>query len=692
MTKGLIGFRTSEGLTFCVADGQEERWAQPAQAINYSENLENLIEHFHRATRSISGRWNIAFNKTCSISSHYEENNRSSGDCSVAINGNTDTYFNITATPPNCIHTAADDYNPLWSVDLGQNFSLHSFIIYGRRGLCNVGWWGSNCQTACSQTCQHAGDDTGEDNYCDSDNGTCVEGCADGWFGSECTECGHCANNSVCDKKTGVCPFCDGDFVAPLCVDEKMPHYSDKETVGLAGPVAGAAVGCSIVFLITGILIGLCLRRSRSKQNTEHLSSANETSMTCDTERPGSTSADYSNNVYEQLDPRDENISAYSSLRIQTSSKSRLPRLQVYTANTPSRKTQYENFLRENRCADGWFGSECTECGHCANNSVCDNNTGTEFTRLVDAFSIPTYVFTSEPRTHALRELKVTPPNCIMTAIGDYNPLWLVDLGRNFSLHSIIIYGRRDRIDRMDCAQVSHDGDHVYTFPCPGTRNVTTVINLSPPRHGRVVTITRNYTTPGDYSPFLNICEVQIWVCQVGWWGSDCQTQCSQTCQHTGDVTGEDNYCDSDNGACVKGCADGWFGSECTECGHCANNSVCDKKTGVCPFCDGDFVAPLCLEGELCFGFVIRPISEEWTVLKYHSMENTCTRFRVRVQHGKNGCADGWFGSECTECGHCANNSVCDKKTGVCPFCDGDFVAPLCLEGEFCFVSVGEWG
>ncbi|XP_025108308.1 multiple epidermal growth factor-like domains protein 11 [Pomacea canaliculata] len=182
----------------------------------------------------------------------------------------------------------------------------------------------NDCQNTCGRGCH----DT-----CSRTDGTCqcqpgwqpplCQRCADGWFGSECTECGHCANNSVCDKKTGVCPFCDGDFVAPLCVDEKMPHYGDKETVSLAGPVAGAAVGCSIVFLITGILIGLFLRRSRSKQTTEHLSSANETSSTA--ERPGSTSvkdtSDYSNNVYDALDPRDENIAPYSSLYIQTSSK-----------------------------------------------------------------------------------------------------------------------------------------------------------------------------------------------------------------------------------------------------------------------------------------------------------------------------------------------------------------------------------
>ncbi|XP_025108283.1 uncharacterized protein LOC112572689 isoform X2 [Pomacea canaliculata] len=384
---------------------------------------------------------NIAFNKACNLSSRYTEGNRFygitfSGDCSAAINGNTDTNFDIKARPPNCIHTATNDTNPLWQVDLGRNFSLHSIIIYGRINnigrmdcvevsldgehvytfpcpgtvnvttvidlspprhgrvvtitrnyttpgdyspflsicevqiwVCQVGWWGSDCQTQCSQMCQGAGDDTGEDNYCDSDNGACVKGCsdgyynvsndcqntcgegchdtcsrtngtcqcqpgwqpplcqwcADGWFGSECTECGHCANNSVCDKKTGVCPFCDGDFVAPLCLEvlEKMPLCGDKETAGLAGPVAGAAVGCSIVFLITGILIGLFLRRSRSKQNTEHLSSPNEISSTA--ERSGSTSlkdtSDYSNNVYDALDPRDESIAPYTSLHIQTSSK-----------------------------------------------------------------------------------------------------------------------------------------------------------------------------------------------------------------------------------------------------------------------------------------------------------------------------------------------------------------------------------
>ncbi|PVD24665.1 hypothetical protein C0Q70_15150 [Pomacea canaliculata] len=485
-------------------------------------------------------------------------------------------------------------------------------------------------------------------------------GCADGWFGSQCTECGHCADNSVCDKKTGVCPFCDGDFVAPLCLEvlEKMPHCGDKETAGLAGPVAGTAVGCSIVFLITGILIGLCLRRSRSKQNTEHLSSPNETSMTCDTGN-------------------------------------------IAFNKTCSLSTRYKE--------GNTFSGDCS--------SAINGNNDTHF------------------------DITATPPNCIHTATNDFNPLWRVDLGRNFSLHSIIIYGRRENIGRMDCVEVSLDGEHVYTFPCPGTRNVTTVIDLSPPRHGRVVTITRHNTLKGDYAPFLNICEVQIWavddsglkwnilasittdgaramrgknvgmvkllenkinktiqikcsghsivfftrniyakaaldmkhiidpvvsvintiraralnhrqfkalledieaqhgdvlyhnnvrwlslgkvlkrvwdlrheilmfldikgmecdfvskmksdlwqLCQVGLWGSDCQTACSQTCQGAGNVTGDENYCDSDDGTCVKGCVPGYWGENCTRtCGAGCGGGTCSKSNGT-----SDWTSPL---------------------------------------------------------------------------------------------------
>ncbi|XP_025108303.1 uncharacterized protein LOC112572701 [Pomacea canaliculata] len=76
---------------------------------------------------------NVAQNKTCGMSSRYKADQESSGSCSDAINGNTDTIFSVH--PPNCIHTEEDDRSPFWWVDLGQRFTINTITIYGRQDL-----------------------------------------------------------------------------------------------------------------------------------------------------------------------------------------------------------------------------------------------------------------------------------------------------------------------------------------------------------------------------------------------------------------------------------------------------------------------------------------------------------------------------------------------------------------------------
>ncbi|PVD24660.1 hypothetical protein C0Q70_15145 [Pomacea canaliculata] len=101
----------------------------------------------------------------------------------------------------------------------------------------------------------------------------------------------------------------------------------DKDTVSLAGPVAGAAVGCSVAFFIIGIVTGLCLRRIRSQQPSSALRSPNDISMTREIstsmpiprpEEKLENSSDYSNiNLYDSLKDRDDNnTSSYANLTL----------------------------------------------------------------------------------------------------------------------------------------------------------------------------------------------------------------------------------------------------------------------------------------------------------------------------------------------------------------------------------------
>ncbi|XP_025108279.1 multiple epidermal growth factor-like domains protein 10 isoform X2 [Pomacea canaliculata] len=201
----------------------------------------------------------------------------------------------------------------------------------------------------------------------------------------------------------------------------------------------------------------------------------------------------------------------------------------------------------------------------------------------------------------------------------------------------------REVLDRMACDNVSVDGALVERFTdVSGWTNDTYTIPVL--RGGRVVNITKDCYSDGRT---INICEVQVWECLDGWYG----TGCSHTCGNC--ITNSD--CDKTTGQCTScktgfslpnctDCENGWYGNNCVEtCGHCmGGNSTCNRINGSCPSCDGAFTPPLC----------------------------------------KDNCETGWYGHNCVEtCGHCmGGNSTCDKINGSCPSCDGAFTPPLCKD------------
>ncbi|PVD24653.1 hypothetical protein C0Q70_15137 [Pomacea canaliculata] len=183
----------------------------------------------------------------------------------------------------------------------------------------------------------------GDNSTCDKINGSCPscdgaftpplckDYCEKGWYGNNCVEtCGHCVGgNSSCDRINGSCPCCDGAFTPPLCKDTGMSYDNDKETVSVAGPVAGAAVGCTVVFFIVGSIFGWWLRKSRSQQPSANGCSPYEIPIMSDsgtsrsTSRPDDkvdktpdyTNIGYTTDIYDALKaPDDNNTTAYTSL------------------------------------------------------------------------------------------------------------------------------------------------------------------------------------------------------------------------------------------------------------------------------------------------------------------------------------------------------------------------------------------
>ncbi|XP_025108295.1 uncharacterized protein LOC112572698 [Pomacea canaliculata] len=187
------------------------------------------------------------------------------------------------------------------------------------------------------------------------------------------------------------------------------------------------------------------------------------------------------------------------------------------------------------------------------------------------------------------------PGNCIHTASYDNSPFWWVDLGTEFTISTMTIYGRTGYIDRMTQVNILLDNNIVKSF----TRYDTWTndkYDITVGRVGRIVKITKD----SNSGETMNICQVEVWaqVCYAGWYGH----YCTQACTYcpSGSV------CDEVDGNCTtcetgfklphcEACDNGWYGDNCTQsCGHCAGRAVCDKVTGNCTSCQTGFLFPLC--------------------------------------------------------------------------------------------------
>ncbi|XP_025108286.1 multiple epidermal growth factor-like domains protein 11 [Pomacea canaliculata] len=154
--------------------------------------------------------------------------------------------------------------------------------------------------------------------------------------------------------------------------------------------------------------------------------------------------------------------------------------------------------------------------------------------------------------TETVLNTESNPTNCINTKLTDNSPFWWVDLGQEFIINKISIYGRTDYIIRMICVNVSLNGNVIKRFT--DTNGWTDdKYDITVGRSGRVVNITKDC----DSSDFvINLCQVQVMVCE-----------------------------------------DGWYGDNCTEeCGYCAGDFVCDKRNGGCTSCQTGFQLPMCKE------------------------------------------------------------------------------------------------
>ncbi|KAK7481940.1 hypothetical protein BaRGS_00026848 [Batillaria attramentaria] len=315
--------------------------------------------------------------------------------------------------------------------------------------------------------------------------------------------------------------------------------------------------------------------------------------------------------------------------------------------------------------------------------------------------------------------------NCIQTDDKDDTPYWEVDLGQNYNVKYITIFRRGGETgrNRMAGTEVTVDGKVCKRLTRADYQNERIDLTCTTPLTGRHVRLSRHGPYGAD-GPSINLCELQVWVCNPGRYGFECQETCSSHCR------GGNSNCDF-YGTCTNGCEAGWYLPKCTsKCGHCKSTS-CDQFSGQCSPCQDNWSGAKCTEcdnthygpdcGETCGhcggkqrcnpsnGVCSTGCAPGWRpddkckqqceAGKYGSgcsetcsagCENTCDRRdgQCKCRAGwdpsdrlcKTKCPKGSYGDNCNmTCGYCAGSSACEHDTGHCTQgCVGGFTGDNC--------------
>ncbi|KAK7473807.1 hypothetical protein BaRGS_00034975 [Batillaria attramentaria] len=194
---------------------------------------------------------------------------------SWAVNGNTGGVY---GGGDNCVHSAFNDKNPYWEVDLGRLYPVYAITVWARGRLD-----GQECHRFPADTsdmdrefkinCSSVIDGrvvrlsrntTAGDfyiNLCEFQ----VWSCTSQYWGSACDRvCGQCENRSPCDKTNGHCDACTANWEPPLCTELVKP---------VPGVIAGVVVAVVVAMVVAVLLVMFVLRSNV----TEHQNPALQT-------------------------------------------------------------------------------------------------------------------------------------------------------------------------------------------------------------------------------------------------------------------------------------------------------------------------------------------------------------------------------------------------------------------------------
>ncbi|XP_069128342.1 uncharacterized protein [Argopecten irradians] len=176
-------------------------------------------------------------------------------------------------------------------------------------------------------------------------------------------------------------------------------------------------------------------------------------------------------------------------------------------------------------------------------------------------------------------------------AIGPNTAWWRVDLGTLVTINAITIYYRGNSQYRLAGYQLyvsnitssPREGVLCYEDTSTTLAAVQLTITHQCPYVGRYVTVYNYRNTPKRYDWYydyavLELCEVQVWGCQVGTHGNgNCDRACSGNCYG--------GNCNATTGACFY-CFTGSYGDFCNKtCPLSCKNNKCKKDSGNCYDC-----------------------------------------------------------------------------------------------------------
>ncbi|XP_052241858.1 uncharacterized protein LOC127851914 isoform X11 [Dreissena polymorpha] len=254
---------------------------------------------------------------------------------------------------------------------------------------------------------------------------------------------------------------------------------------------------------------------------------------------------------------------------------------------------------------------------------------------------------------------------------------WEVDLGRNFLIRSINVYGR-------SITNAQHQTTFLQAF-IRLTRDSTAVpVNNASSTFGLALLFTPlilaryvKIQQQDAINMYMALCEVEIFAgeCPPGRFGDRCDRycHCSGNCDS---ITGECAQClpGWKPGTCSAQCDNGYFGQNCSSICHCRNISTCHRESGQCS--DGNCASgwigsncsATCKDG--FFGMNCTSPCHCQPDVKCKHTNGQCTNMQCAAGWtGENcsaECEHDFFGMNCSSRCHCREGATCDHINGNC--------------------------